>query len=260
LSEQRASRFLSSFDSVGKIIAGLSGFVVLISAIVSLVYLVWPDPGPPPPPRKATLTITDDLGEQSFEFFLRSTNRSVEGYSRTQLDQLGRYYLVDVTFEGLRNSSPEIVWSLRSVDPTIQIQDPERWIHQFLARFKPPVNTYTRKAKVWIQRPAMRGTFYALIEIAYPRNETLDEIRTPTFQGRTGAEVQRTTTVSKTITIVATVPAKTSTTTTTVEGTISTSTTTTPAMTSTSVVTTPKTVLKPAPIVRPRAVIVPPRP
>jgi hypothetical protein len=182
LNEQPNWRFLVYFDSVGKVVAGLTGVVLLITATVSLIYLLWPNPSPPPPPRKATMTIIDSVPNERYRDYLLETGQDSRDFSRAKLRQLGTLYYVQVAVEGLRNRSPQIVWSLRGRVPNKERED---WIHQFLASFTPPADSYARTAKVWIQYPPFPGKFSAVIEIEYPEDESLYVVRTDHFSGRT---------------------------------------------------------------------------
>jgi hypothetical protein len=140
--------------------------VLLITAIVSLIYLLWPNPSPPPPPRNATMAIIDSLPEEPFIDFLLETGLDPADYSRAKLQQLGTLYYVKIAVAGLRNTSPEIVWSLRGDVPS---QERKEWIHQFLTSFTPPADSYARTAKIWIQYPPFRGKFTASSRSSTPR-------------------------------------------------------------------------------------------
>lgn len=255
---------LAWFDSLGKIVAGLTAIVVLITGIVSLVLLLLPKPLPL---RKATLTDLQLVAQESYGDFLQETGQSARGHSQAELHQLGNYYIVRVNVEGLQNQNPEIVWSVHSRGRKTQLQ-PELWIHQPVDAFKPPASSYEFTAQVWVQRPPVPGKFYALLEIDYPQYAPLAIAFSKDFTvapGETPSNAKRaTTTVTRTYSTVTTVPTHTTITGTTGEQTTSTSSTTAPTTTpattpgtaTTTPVTTTETVTSPAPIVRPPAVTV----
>jgi hypothetical protein len=242
------------FDSLGKIVAGLTAIVVLITGIVTLVLLLLPNPLPA---RKATLSGLQFVAQESLADFLQETGKPTDGHTPAELRQLGNYYIVRVSVEGLRNQQPEIVWSVHSRGQESHLQ-PELWIHQLLASFEPPAENYEFTAQAWIQRPPVRGRFYALIEVDYPQYAPLAISFSKDFWVRHPQPIVRptTTTVTRTYVTVRTTPRRTTTTTSTTSTTPTTTPTTIPATTATVATTTTKTVTSPEPIVRPPAVTV----
>ena len=251
------------FDSLGKIVAGLTAIVALIGGIVSLVLVLSPDPLQS---RKATLTDLHLVAQESLEDFLQETGQPRDGYTQEKLRQFGNYYIVRASVEGLRNRNPEIVWSVHSRSQKAQLQ-PELWIHQVQPPpLDVPANSYEFTAQVWIQRPPVRGRFYVLIQIDYPHYAPLAITFSKDFSVTAAETVAEptTTTVTRTYVTVRTARNHAITTATTVEQTTSTgttlipttTTTTVPGTTTTVLTTTTKTVTSPAPIVRPPAVTV----
>lgn len=242
LDDQPKWRFLAWFDSIGTIAVAVGAVVALAGGIVSFIYLVLPDPSQPPPARNATMKITDNFS-RSLRDFLIETGQDLSGYTEAELEQLGREYYISITVEGLRNKSPEIVWNLQDIND-LPSSERKHWIHQSLASFEPPVDTYTRTAKVWIQYPPFRGTFYAVIEVEYPNFETLGSpIHTKRFTGRLRQprEGPGPVTTTRMLTTVTTIPARETTAVETIEGT--TTALTTINNTSTEVTTTDGTTI-----------------
>ena len=252
------------FDSVGKIIGAILALVLLIGGIVTLVNQCSP---PPPPPQNADLDVLDDPPprERSLRYYLNDSGQSerLADYTQAELKQRGNYYAVRITVDGLRGRESQIVWSLDRRDkgtPIEDLADSDQWIHQFLQAVKPPANSYTFTAKVWIQRPPYPGNFYAILEIDYPEDQSLAVTATPAFvvtEPPPKTEVRYVTTtmvtmipattVSVTTVITPTITATTTTTTTgttpttTTTGTTTTTTTTTSAITTTTTETIPET-------------------
>ena len=242
------------FDSVGKIVAGLTAIVVLVSGVVSLVLLLMPNPLPA---RKATLSDMQFVAQESLADFLQETGKPTDGHTPAELRQFGNYYIVRVSVEGLRNQKPEIVWSVHSRGQESHLQ-PELWIHQVLANFEPPAEAYEFTAQAWIQRPPVPGRFYALIEVDYPQYAPLAISFSKDFWvTHPQAVAQPTTTaVTRTYVTVRTTPTRTATATNTTSTTPTTTPTTIASTTTTVTATTTKTVTSPGIIVRPPAVTV----
>lgn len=249
------------FDSIGKIVAALAGVIALITG-VSLVYLVRPDP---PAETNASLTDLRFVGRMTLEDYLRRTGRDPGGYSPDERKQVGNYYLVTVTTEGLRRRSVGIFWSVLSPEG-VPIPSPEQWIRQLLTKLTPLSDKYKETARLWIQNPPVEGTFYAEITIDYPDKSSLDVATTPPFPGMASQpRAIRPVTVEKTVTTVMTVPETTTQIVTTVEETTTTGTTlvpttietTVPATTTTVTTTTMETVRSPVPLPRPRVPLTP---
>jgi hypothetical protein len=173
-------RPLNYFDSLGKIVAGLTGLVALVTGIVTLVYLVTPDA---PPHRKATLSVAKVVGVTSLRRYLLDSGQSsrIPKYKHAKLVALGNYYYLHATLEGLHGTKPEIFWSVNNASRILTFDDPH-WIHQRFATIKPPSNDFGVIEKVWIQHPPSVGKFYAVFEVDYPSDQTLSTTSTPSFR------------------------------------------------------------------------------
>jgi len=237
LNDQPKWRFLAYFDSVEKIAGSVGAVVVLLTGIVGLVYLLWPNPSPPPPPRKAAMKIEQTFPDTTLADFLAETGQSTEDHSSAELDQVGNEYYINIAVEGLRNRSAKIVWNLHDVSE-LPPNEQTNWIHQLLDTIEPPADDFERTAKVWIQYPPVEGKFFAVIEIEYPDYVTLRSLRTSSFDGRRmqPREQAQPQTVTRTTTTVMTTPARTTMTVTTIED-------TTTAVTTVEVTTTGTTTM-----------------
>jgi hypothetical protein len=173
------------FDSFGKIVAAATAFVALISSVVTLAYRFWPEGSAQPSGNvQAEIKFLRVIPRTSLRTYLFDSGQleTVSSYGSSQLSALGNYYQLDVRLEGLHKKPSYLLWSLVSAEEG-SLVDEERWIHQPLSSVVPPDKQYRFTAKVWLQLPSLRGTFYGLIEVDHPENQTLATAQTPTFVG-----------------------------------------------------------------------------
>jgi hypothetical protein len=256
---------LAYFDSVGKIVAGLTGLVALVSGAISLYFVLRP---PPPVKGKAEFAKRElrQFGPPTplgLYFNLAGERSLAHSYTTQALNTVGVFYTVPVSLVGLRNTDTKVAWSLYRATDRAPVAD---WINQPAGTVKAPRNDFTFVLKVWIQLPELAGNYFAVIEIDLG-NKSLDLVETPTFTGRSAVPGPPPTTTAATTTatgpvITGTLPTTTAVSTTTIPTTTA-ATTTEPGTTTTSATTSttgtqPTTTVAPPPshiLVRPPAII-----
>jgi hypothetical protein len=250
---------LAYYDSLKKklagLVAGLTALVVLITGIVTLVDHFLPKPLQA---RRATLTGVQFIAQEPLKDYLRETGGDPTQWTSDALKQTGRYYIVRVRLEGLRNHPPNIVWSMHNRGQRRLLQ-PAAWLRQKVSLppdFKPPADTYEFAVPIFIQRPSAKGQFYVVLEVDYPqfkplaiaisKDFTVTRLQHPSYSITEFTQTYvPVTTISRRVTTVRTTSTGTTTTETTVP-------TTVPA--TTTLATTTTEVTTPNPLVRPEAV------
>jgi hypothetical protein len=180
----KKSRF-GWFDSFGRIVAGLTALVALVSGGVGLYFIFEP---PPPKVEQATFDSQQLLqygpSVPLNEYFkLVGETPQAAGFSAAQLKLNGAlggvYITVPVTLMGLRGSDTTVLWSLYRASDRSPVLN---WVNNSVGSIRPPRDTFTRLVELWVPMPERRGRYFVVIEIMHD-GEPLASVPTRMFVG-----------------------------------------------------------------------------
>jgi hypothetical protein len=180
---------LAWFDSFGKIVAGLTALVALVSGGVGLYFIFEP---PPPKVEQATFDSQQLLqygpSVPLNEYFkLVGETPQAAGFSATKLKLYGAlggvYITVPVTLMGLQGSDTTVLWSLYRASDRSPVLN---WVNNSVGSIRPPRDTFTRLVELWVPMPERRERYFVVIEILHD-GEPLASVPTRMFVGLTPA-------------------------------------------------------------------------
>jgi hypothetical protein len=166
--------------SLLSLVTKISGAATAISAVLGVVFILWPQlkPEPPPPVKSAQLAKLTVDRKVTFGQYLDRFDLPKDAFSANQLARQGVFLQFRIETTGFKGKELPLKWELFDAKSGNQVGESKSTF------VEPGANTDSLSWHAWVPLPGRKGPFFVLVQLLNEKGIIpLDRLQTRPFPG-----------------------------------------------------------------------------
>jgi hypothetical protein len=166
--------------SLLSLVTKIGGAATAISAVLGVVFVLWPQlkPEPPPPEKSAQLAKLTVDRKVTFGQYLDRFDLPKDAFSAKQLARQGAFLQFRIETKGFKDKELPLKWELFDAKSGDQVGESKSTF------VEPGANTDSLSWHAWVPLPRRKGPFFVLVQLLNDKGVVpLDRLQTKPFPG-----------------------------------------------------------------------------